>query len=61
MVCSLFCARIERKNLKISLIIRKEALCPQSKAYTDKEVSHGMGGKIKPKHELYRGTPGRRN
>ena len=37
MICSLFCARIERKNLKISLIIRKEALCPQSKAYTDKE------------------------
>lgn len=49
---SLFCARIERKNLRISFII-KENLYPQSTICVDKEVSHGMGSQIKPEHELY--------
>jgi len=40
---SLFCARIERNNLKISLIIIKANLYPQSTICVSKEVSHGMG------------------
>jgi len=52
-IASLFCARIERNNLGICLIIIKANLCPQSTICADKEVSHGMGPQIKPKHELY--------
>jgi len=50
---SLFCAEIERINLRIRIIMIKTNICPQSTVCADKEVFHGMGRKIKPEHELY--------
>ncbi len=50
---SLFCARIERKTLRISLIIIKTNLYPQSTIGAEKEGSYGMGSQIKSEPTLY--------